>query len=182
MLHYFRREIVFPAALLIVVGVLSASATYFMLPGKSAAQTGGPDAAERSTPVPVLEDAERAAGYDVKNPTWLPVGYEPGPVFVQPTGIGMSKRVIQFWSDPATKGAAITLTQDPELDGLLDGTPITIAGREAERANYAPRGVRTWDSVDIFWKDGQGGGYLLTVDLGGGISDQEIEPIVSGIK
>lgn len=125
-------------------------------------QPAGAETSQPSTGLPVslhvatstLEEASQITGYRVLGPTNLPDGFSRyGDIDVIKSRADVSYSVVQRWAWDQDSSVLIGLPQDPELDGIIGGSPVQIGRRTGQRALHravAGKPAR----LELYWKDG----------------------------
>jgi hypothetical protein len=159
-------------AVLVFLGSMVGSYTVTeVLAGQSSAP---PDNGGKDIITPTVEEAEGLAGYKAAIPSFLPQGFERGNIVV---GLPLhqitedSHTITQYWGSPS--GEYIILIQDPDLDGLIGGEPITIAGGSGERGIFPALGNRSYEIVGFSWREGN-----MAFSVGGSLTGSLTEDLV----
>ena len=155
-----RAERVISALVMVLLSTLA------LLPTGCTSRTQPAISAEASRPsigLPVftdmvatsLEGASQITGYRVLGPATLPEGFHRYGVIdiikTETESGNITYRVLQRWAWDEDQSVLLTLTQDPELDGIGGGEPTQIGKWPAQRALTRPIGGEP-GSLNLYWK------------------------------
>ena len=130
-----------------------------------------------------LEEADEAAGYKVRVPTYIPAGFEFDSEFqvADHPLKAQAKSVFQSWSR-ASDGAFFLVEQSPTLQGLIEqGEQSTVRGITGEIVLYAADAERPFGMAALYWAE-EDRGILVLGSLKSGIEESEIKSVAESIQ
>ncbi len=137
------------------------------------------------------EVASKIAGFEVAEPSYIPLGFQPGKFMINISGAGLpagmaskfnNTKVQRVYTKPEDKDVFITLIQSPQKLSVGGGEPVEICGTQGERAfsKADPANRQPYDKLTIAWeKDSIY--YALTGTLAGTLGEAEMEKIACSI-
>jgi hypothetical protein len=128
-----------------------------------------------------IEDAEAAAGFNLYEPTFIPDGFQSGPIFVKELRTtGHDKMVMQTWTN-REQGGFITVHHTPGVGSLAgDGRSVTVRGTTG-KIEILPSVGRPAEAISLYWSE-DGIGFLVTGLLIGSVTEDTILKVAESME
>ena len=129
-----------------------------------------------------LEEASRITGFTILAPGTLPGDFSRyGDIDIIKTGDNgkITYKVMQRWVWKEDASIYLDLTQDPELDGIISGTPAQIGNRPGQRRLYPPDD-KVAGRLELYWKT-QDSAFVLFGFLTGPLDEETMYTIAASI-